>query len=108
MNLFVQAWRGEASLAKAFWIVFVVVGTVLNLICSLIVRGLLDSSPATLKAAIIILSIIIFLYTLFSAICVWRCGKNSTSFWSILSKAVVAIAVVFNLVALIINFRTPT
>jgi hypothetical protein len=86
MNVFTQSYRGEASLAKAFWIVYVFVSIVLNLIAHFILNNFLSSEPAVFKAISIVLNCLILFYTFFAFICVWRCGKNSTPFWNVVSK----------------------
>lgn len=102
MDVFAQSWQGKASLSTAFWWVYVVVSIILWLIISFIVNSAAPSASMLFKQNLIFL--FLFPYTLFSAICVWRCGKNSTTLWSILSKIVVIFGVVFSLLSIVVFF----
>jgi len=90
MSLFVQSWKGQASLAKAFWLVYVVIGLVIGIIVGILVYKMSHASPEyqqNLSRAIM------FPYTLFASICVWRCGKNSMMLWNILAKIIVVLGI---------------
>lgn len=102
MGLFVRSWKGEASLAAAFWLVYFVFGIVIAIIITLIFSLVLPDFSYT-KYHNQIMSIQ-FPYTLFSAICVWRCARNSIFIWRLLARIVVVLGVIggiFNIVHLI-------
>ena len=92
MNIFVNCFRGEAPLWKAFWIVGVVFSIILDLILIAILHfAAPDMDPVTRSHWLVLL---MFPYNIFVAICVWRCGKNSAAVWSILSKIVVVLGLI--------------
>src|SRR5690349_19487594 len=100
MDMFKKAWNGQLSLAKAFWLIYVVVGIILGLIVSLVLSMMVANYNYQAYSSMI--GAIVFPYTLFSAICVWRCGKNSSKVWDILSKIVVVLGVlggIYNIAA---------
>ena len=99
LGIFRDSWQGKASLAKAFWLVYFVFGIIINLI----VLALLSATMPgfNYEANSNLLMSIVFPYTLFSAICVWRCGKNSYILWNVLAKVVVVLALLGGLLALI-------
>lgn len=98
MNMFAQAWKGEAPLWKAFWLVYVVVGIIVGIIIAVIVAYAV-APGATPTANNDLIMTIGFPYTLFSAICVWRCGKNSAMVWNVLSKILVILSVIGGVMA---------
>ncbi|MFZ2315812.1 MAG: hypothetical protein WAW86_09180 [Gammaproteobacteria bacterium] len=115
LSLFKRAWKGEASLAAAFWIIHVLIGSiVLQSIISwaisyfmpeLAVSSMNVSTAADAQAAMFnkhafMMLAICFPYTIYSAICVWRCGKNSWKLWSILSKIIVILSVISGLLSI--------
>lgn len=103
MNVYSESWKGKASLAAAFWIVYIVSGFLLGTVLSFIIA---KASPAvSLSFRQGLMLALLLPYTLFATICVWRCGKNSWVGWSILSKIVVIIGLFNGLYALIDLFR---
>lgn len=114
MDLFVKSWRGEASLAKAFWLVFILLWIILFWIISLIVSKINPHYDFFLHGSLI--GSILFPYTLFSSICVWRCGQNSKMIWKVLTRIIVMLFVIFGLLDIyqmimgphILKIRTPT
>lgn len=104
MDMFGKSWRGEASLSTAFWIVYVVAGAILWLIVNFIVNSAAPGAVFIFKQSLCLL--FLFPYTLFSTICVWRCGKNSHIIWSILSKIVVILALIYSVLAIVTLFVT--
>jgi uncharacterized membrane protein len=107
MNLFTQCYRGEASLAKAFWVIYVLILIFLNLIAHFILINFLISEPAVYKAISIVLNCLILFYTFFAFLCVWRCGKNSKPIWDVLSKIVVILGLAVNIFYLINAILIP-
>lgn len=103
-NLFVRAWKGQASLAAAFWVIYFVCCIVLYIIIFYILNAInpmLKNSPAMGN----LISAIVFPYIFYAAICVWRCGKNSNAFWRILSRIIIVLVVagtIYNIVMLFI------
>lgn len=89
-NIFVRAWQGKASLAAAFWLVYFVFGIILSLI--IVICFSLFKPDFTFIGYSDIIVVIESPYILYAAICVWRCGKNSTALWRILSRIVIVIA----------------
>ena len=100
-SLFKDAWNGQASLAKAFWLVYVVFGAIVGGIILLGFR-LFDPSlihnTMTNKEAYIsfknLYQTICLPYTVYSAVCVWRCAVNSSTIWKILARIVVVFGVI--------------
>lgn len=95
MNLFAKSWRGEASLAKAFWLVYFLFSIMIGLIIAFILSLIIPSFTYVTYNNLIMS--ILFPYTVFSAICVWRCAKNALLIWSILARIVVVLAVISGL-----------
>lgn len=102
-NLFVRSWKGQASLAAAFWIIYFVAVIVLYLVVFYImdlIRPGLKTSPMFGS----IIAAIIFPYVIYSAICVWRCAKNSNAVWKILARIIMVLVVlsgIFNIIGLL-------
>lgn len=95
-NLFVRAWRGEASLAAAFWLVYFVFSIILAILLVVIFKAI---NPLFMDMNLI--KAIMLPYTIYGAICVWRCGKNSMILWNILSKIAVILGVLGGCYALL-------
>ncbi|MBA3661336.1 MAG: hypothetical protein H0W64_06390 [Gammaproteobacteria bacterium] len=106
MDLLARSWRGEASLAKAFWIVYVLFGILIALLITLIFSlAMPDFNYMNYQYKIMAIQ---FPYTLFSAICVWRCAKNSTFIWRILARIIVAIGVIGGIFNIVHAINPPT
>src|SRR5262245_41681580 len=103
LRLFEQSWKGEASLGKAFWLVYVLIGIIIQLIILGIFAFFVPNflTPEVYVKYQDLLVTIFFPYTLFSAICVWRCAKNSSKLWGILAKIVVALGVIFGVIGIL-------
>ena len=102
LSLYKDAWAGKASLAKSFWLVFIVTHAVIHIVINIILNLL--AHPVNLLGPVIpaqqniltvrridliidlIATLIPVLYTFFSFICIWKCGKNSTKFWLVISR----------------------
>lgn len=99
LSIFKDSWNGNAHLWKAFWLVYFVFG----IIISLIVAAILSVTVAGFSYATHnnLLMTIVLPYTIYSAICVWRCGKNSLMVWNVLSKIVVVLAVISGFIGLL-------
>ena len=91
-NLFIKCWKGEASLAEAYWKVSVLFGLLLTIliltfsVCFFPISDIINensSYPNVIEA-------ILLPYSLFCTICVWKCGKNSTPVLRILACIVLA------------------
>ena len=119
VNLFVQSWKGEAPLWKAFWIIYFVMGYVVlfTIIIILMFPTIIDvfhqmqqmrlegysfqethdySYNTMYQEAIAKLPLITAFalpYKLFCAISIWRCSKNSLIIWKALAVLVVGISV---------------
>lgn len=108
-NLFARAWQGKASLAAAFWIIWFL-GTIILSIIIVIVLSAIDPNFNFVLQSFKTYSIL-FPYTVFAAICVWRCGRNSIGIWRFLSRLLMIFAVIgglFNIYAWTQASRTPT
>ncbi|OGT35345.1 MAG: hypothetical protein A3F11_01740 [Gammaproteobacteria bacterium RIFCSPHIGHO2_12_FULL_37_14] len=117
VNLFVQSWKGEAPLWKAFWIVYFVMGYVVmfTVITILIFPTVIDvfSQMQQMKldgysfqeihaysyntmyqegiANLPLFTAIVLPYKIFCAISIWRCSKNSLMIWKVLAILVVGL-----------------
>jgi hypothetical protein len=85
-----RAWLGRERLWIAYWLYWVLGGTLLSL-WSMVLSE--DSSPFH---ALIFLFVFVS-YFIWSGVAVWRCSKNSTSKWAVVARAVVVIAIVMAL-----------
>lgn len=99
LKLFIRGWKGEASLAAAFWLIYflgsIVIGILLTLLFSFFIPSF--SSPEVIGQYSYIIKAIMFPYTLFSAICVWRCAKNSSIIWNVLARIIAVLAILFGI-----------
>jgi hypothetical protein len=98
--MFRRCWRGEAPLWQAFWVVgflfALILEAVIGVIAGVIIAhyGLFnypETNPVILTRY---LSLIMLPYFLFAYICIWRCGKNSSPVWNVLSKIIVIIGLI--------------
>ena len=96
LSLYKDAWAGKASLAKSFWLVYVVTTIVINIVVMIIFH--MVGHPGSFLARLIP-----SLYAIFSFICVWKCGKNSSTAWLVISR----IWMVLVLLGAIINIFFP-
>lgn len=96
LNIFsflLRAWNGEASLGRAFWIVYILFGAIQLLILEYIFMQqtgayiLLDVHNAMTDKLITYA----FPYLFFSTMCVWACGKKSWIEWKISSRLFVSL-----------------
>lgn len=98
-NLFARSFKGKASLALAFWIVYVLIGFVLWLILGLIIgMAAPNMSPMTMHNLTLAL---LLPYIIFAAICVWRCARNSWILWNILARIAVVLGVLNGIISII-------
>lgn len=95
--MFKQAWNGTASLAKAFWLIYFLFGIIISIIVSIIALKLSNNQANVYNLTIAI----VLPYTLFSAICVWRCAKNAWILWNILARLIAILAVIGGVVGLL-------
>ena len=115
LNMFIKIWKGEAPLWIAFWIVYFIIGTLISMIIILFISNFsadyIRMMRTNLGSAESIsffntVRIILFPYTVFSVICVWRCAKNSWVVWSMLTRfymIIVILYTVFSITYFIIN-----
>jgi len=93
-SLLIECISGQASLKKAFWIVYVLFGCIQFVIIECIFHFYFSGSFVTFEYhnqmtdQFITLA---FPYLFISSMCVWVCGKNSWIEWNILSKCIVII-----------------
>jgi hypothetical protein len=95
LAMFKQAWKGETSLGTAFWLVYLVMGALLSFLIGYIVQSVSPNSDYYFARSLT--TTIALPYTLFSAVCVWRCGKNSWIVWNVLTKVIVSLSVIFSI-----------
>lgn len=104
LKLFERSWKGEASLAAAFWVVYficsIIIGFLIALVFAMTVPNF--STPEVYGQYTNVIKAILFPYTLFSAICVWRCAKNSWILWNVLARIVAVIAVLGGIYAILL------
>lgn len=74
-----RAWRGEAPLAKVFWIYGVCVSIVLILLYIPAIYG-------DRLAAQQVMLLFFAGYTVWILVSVWRCAANAHSFWGLLAQ----------------------
>lgn len=103
MNLFTRAWKGQASLAAAFWLIHVLFGIILAIVVAIIMSFFVVDffRPEVYPLYTYLMMAIVFPYTLFSAICVWRCGKNSSMIWSVLARILVVLSVISGVISVL-------
>jgi len=90
ISLFKRSWRGEATLAEAFWLVFTLINLLIILTATFVLFHYTHDYDSTRRMA----NTILFPYLIFSSTCVWRCEKNASEFFIVLSKAIVIMSVV--------------
>lgn len=105
MGIFARSWKGEASLAKAFWLVYFLFGIIIGLIISILLSFVIPNFSYITHNNLIMT--ILFPYTVFSAICVWRCAKNSSAIWRILARIIVVLAIISGLFHIYYLFAVP-
>lgn len=99
LKLFERSWKGEASLAAAFWLVYFLGSIVIAIILSIIFSYTVVDfrNPEMMPYYSTVIKAIMFPYTLFSAICVWRCAKNSWILWNVLARIIAVLSIVFGI-----------
>lgn len=104
IDFFVRCWKGQESLAKAYWLLAVLFGLLLVTLIIIIfsfflpVSEILSSENPFYQRLI---TAIMLPFTIFSTVCVWRCGRNSTFIWRLLSRILVILAIIDGAFALI-------
>lgn len=94
LSLIMHCISGQASLFKAFWIVYVLFGCIQLIIIECIFHFYRATSYVTFEYHNQLTDQFItmaFPYLFLSSMCVWVCGKNSWIEWNILSKCIVVI-----------------
>lgn len=103
-KLFVQGWKGETSLAKAFWLIYILFGIIIAIIITLpfalLTPDFMQSPAAQLHYSPIIRTIYLP-YSIYAAICVWRCGVKSNLFWKIVSRILVILSIALGLLQVV-------
>lgn len=74
-----RAWRGEAPLARVFWVYGVCVSSVLVL---LYVPALYENRLGVQQVMLFVLAG----YTVWILVSVWRCAASARSFWGVLAQ----------------------
>jgi len=99
LKMYMQSWKGTASLAKAFWLVYIVTGIVLWIVVSVIVGMFNPNLDPMFKQNLV--TVCVLPYTLFSLICVWKCASNSHIVWNVLARIVVVLALLGNIFSIV-------
>lgn len=97
-KIYKDCWIGEGSLLKAFWIIFVCYTLVFYVFADFMVDFLVAGAftPFYVHNQYTDLIITISFPVLFiNAMCVWISGKNSSLTWSLISKAIVMLPLIF-------------
>lgn len=100
LKLLVDSWKGDTSLAKAFWLVFGLFGFFIRIIITAFL--FLTFHPPLLWLRILIIEFALP-YTIFSAICVWRCSNNPLPLWNVISRAIVLLTLLADLVVVVLH-----
>lgn len=107
-RLFSKAWQGELSFAKAFWVIHMLCGFLLGLVLFLILMGVTMRMMSTFAvdqmyySALVsaLVRVLALPYSLFAAICVWRCAKHSKTAWKYLGLFLVLVGVLWSIITL--------
>lgn len=105
MNILLKSWRGEASLAQAFWLVYIFFRLIVLIVIYITLSLILPNFDFILNNDLAMA--ILFPFTLFSAICVWRCSKKSDFIWRTIARALVLVDVISGLFHIVQLFRAP-
>ena len=96
-NLFVKSYKGEASLAKAFWLIYVLFSMILSLVILgaffIFIPDFSNTLQANEEWYQSLIQVIQLPYLIFAAIAVWRCAKNSWIVWNILARVLIVLTV---------------
>jgi hypothetical protein len=90
LSIFTRCWRGEAALSEAFWLVFALINMTILGAATFVFFHYTHDYDTTRR----MVNTILFPYLIFSAVCVWRCEKNASEFFIVLSKAIVIMSVI--------------
>lgn len=98
MNFLKKCWRGEVTLDQAFWLVFFIGGLSLVFIVGLFFAIFVPNffRPEIFDYYRKVILTIVSPYTLFAAICVWRCAQHSYIFWRWVARIIAVLAVVIS------------
>jgi hypothetical protein len=112
--MFKRCWRGEAPLWQAFWLVGFLFALILEafigIIAGIIIThyGLFNYPETNTAILTRYLSLIMLPYFLFAYICIWRCGKNSSPIWNVLSKIIVILGLIASVLSLVNLFNNAS
>ena len=81
-----SAWRGEESLALAYWFYGVIVGNLIGIA----IERLPSNTPTLVVWAAVFGSIPYFVWV---NVAIWRCAANSTTIWALLARASVVFVI---------------
>ncbi|VVC76926.1 hypothetical protein AQUSIP_22530 [Aquicella siphonis] len=98
VKIYKQCWIGEASLAQAFWLIYVLFTVIFIIIADFLVDILVAGSFTPFyvhnQYSDLIITIT-FPFLFVNAMCVWISGKNSSWKWSLISKVTVILPLIF-------------
>lgn len=90
VELFTKSWKGEASLAKSFWLVYILGSFFIGLLVSMTLAIFVEDFQYKLQEDYqwyrYLVATMTLPYSLFSTICVWACARNSWIVWSIAAR----------------------
>jgi len=102
-KIFIESWKGKVSLAKAFWIIYVLVFILLVITISIILLFVYLSFPKLMEYPNLYMAQIIlpFPYLIYAAVCVWRCSNNATYLWKYLARTTILLHVLNTIILIV-------
>jgi len=110
INFFSKAWNGKQSLPIAFFALYYLPRLFILVIVFSISQifypefySFKDMAEFSSRFTVLSRTVVAVLlpYTLFTAICVWRCAVNSSQIWLILSRIAVVMSVILSTIDVI-------
>lgn len=91
-NYFIRLFRGQISLPMTFWVWFFFVNLIINVLSGFLIGKIeLAPTPEQINTSIVLM-VIIFIYTLFILIALWRSASNhETKLWANIVKIIVVV-----------------
>lgn len=94
MGLVGKAWRGEQQLGIVFWGYYIGFWFAFSLANLLIILALpQDLTPFVLPVTQVLYVLFWFVYLVWIAVSIWRCGKNAKPIWRVLARVWFVLAI---------------
>lgn len=90
-DIFVKNWKGELSLAKSFWLVYVLFIIIIQLVLQIVFSKML--STYTSDEINNLMMMVLLPYIIYCLISTWRCSEKSAMMWKILARGFLILAV---------------